>query len=71
LPVIQKPPLLNLTGALRRCASGVAPLRDPLGQLAAGHENPTMDIVFILIILALYAGTHWLIWALSRLGGVE
>jgi hypothetical protein len=30
-----------------------------------------MDIVFILIILALYAGTHWLIWALSRLGGVE
>jgi hypothetical protein len=30
-----------------------------------------MDIVFILIIVALYAGTHWLIWALSRLGGVE
>lgn len=30
-----------------------------------------MDIVFILIIVALYATTHWLIWALSRLGGVE
>jgi hypothetical protein len=30
-----------------------------------------MDIVFILIILALYAATHWLIWALSRLGGLE
>jgi hypothetical protein len=30
-----------------------------------------MDIVFILIIVALYAATHWLIWALSRLGGVE
>jgi hypothetical protein len=30
-----------------------------------------MDIVFILIIVALYAVTHWLIWALSRLGGVE
>jgi hypothetical protein len=31
----------------------------------------SMDIVFILIIVALYATTHWLIWALSRLGGVE
>jgi len=30
-----------------------------------------MDAIFILIILALYATTHWLIWALSRLGGVE
>ncbi|MDB6107261.1 MAG: hypothetical protein JWO52_8225 [Gammaproteobacteria bacterium] len=30
-----------------------------------------MDIVFILIIVALYASTHWLIWSLSRLGGVE
>jgi hypothetical protein len=30
-----------------------------------------MDAIFILIIVALYATTHWLIWALSRLGGVE
>jgi hypothetical protein len=30
-----------------------------------------MDLIFILIIVGLYAGTHWLIWALSRLGGVE
>jgi hypothetical protein len=30
-----------------------------------------VDLVFILIIVALYAATHWLIWALSRLGGVE
>ena len=30
-----------------------------------------MDLIFILIIIALYAGTHLLIWALSRLGGVE
>jgi hypothetical protein len=30
-----------------------------------------MDLVFILIIVALYAGTHWLAWALCRLGGVE
>jgi hypothetical protein len=30
-----------------------------------------MDLIFVLIIAALYAATHWLIWALSRLGGVE
>jgi hypothetical protein len=30
-----------------------------------------MDIAFILIIVGLYAATHWLTWALSRLGGVE
>jgi len=30
-----------------------------------------MDIVFILIIIALYAITHWVVWAVSRLGGVE
>jgi hypothetical protein len=30
-----------------------------------------MDLIFILLIAALYAATHWLIWALSRLGGVE
>ena len=30
-----------------------------------------MDLIFILIIVALYAATYWLTWALSRLGGVE
>jgi|tagenome__1003787_1003787.scaffolds.fasta_scaffold20608173_2 hypothetical protein len=30
-----------------------------------------MDLIFILIIAVLYAATHWLTWALSRLGGVE
>jgi hypothetical protein len=30
-----------------------------------------MDLIFILIIVALYAVTHWLTWALSRLRGVE
>jgi hypothetical protein len=30
-----------------------------------------MDLIYILIIVALYASTHWLVWALSRLGGVE
>ncbi len=30
-----------------------------------------MDVIFILLILGLYAVTHWLVWALSRLGGLE
>jgi hypothetical protein len=30
-----------------------------------------MDAVFILIIIALYATTHWLVAAVSRLGGIE
>jgi hypothetical protein len=30
-----------------------------------------MDVIFILILVGLYAGTHWLTWALSRLGGAE
>ena len=42
-----------------------------MGWPDISEGGSTMDIVFILIIVALYAGTHWLIWALSRLGGVE
>ncbi len=30
-----------------------------------------MDAVFILIILALYAATHWVARAIAGLGGVE
>lgn len=30
-----------------------------------------MDAAFMLLLTALYAATHWLVWALSRLGGVE
>jgi hypothetical protein len=30
-----------------------------------------VDVIFILLIAGLYAVTHWLTWALSRLGGVE
>ncbi len=30
-----------------------------------------MDLIFILILAALYAVTHWLAWSLARLGGVE
>jgi hypothetical protein len=35
------------------------------------EKERLMDLIFILIIVALYAATHWLTWALSRLGGVE
>jgi hypothetical protein len=30
-----------------------------------------MDAVFVLTIIGLYAATHWLAAAVSRLGGVE
>lgn len=30
-----------------------------------------MDIVFLIVILALYGVTHWVTSAISRLGGVE
>jgi hypothetical protein len=30
-----------------------------------------MDAVFILLIIALYAVTHWMVGAISRLGDVE
>jgi hypothetical protein len=28
-----------------------------------------VDIVFIAVIGALYAASHWVAWAISRLGG--
>jgi hypothetical protein len=30
-----------------------------------------MDLVFVLLLVALYALTRWLIWAITRLGGAE
>lgn len=30
-----------------------------------------MDLVFLTVIVALYAVTHGLVWALARLGGQE
>jgi hypothetical protein len=30
-----------------------------------------LDGLFILLIAGLYAVTHWLVWVLSRLGGIE
>lgn len=48
----------------------------PAGESLAGGEVSAvtaivMDAAFILLLAALYAATHWLVWALSRLGGVE
>jgi len=28
-----------------------------------------VDIIFILLIAGLYAASHWIAWAISRLGG--
>jgi hypothetical protein len=30
-----------------------------------------MDAIFILLVIALYAVTHWLVAGIARLGGVE
>jgi hypothetical protein len=30
-----------------------------------------VDVIFIVAVVALYALTHWLVRALSRLGGIE
>jgi len=30
-----------------------------------------MDAIFIIVVVALYAVTHWIVRALSHLGGVE
>jgi hypothetical protein len=33
--------------------------------------GPTVDVIFIITVVALYAVTHWIVRALSRLGGLE
>jgi len=30
-----------------------------------------MDFVFVAVIAALYAVSHWIVWAIERLGGPE
>jgi hypothetical protein len=30
-----------------------------------------VDVIFIITVVALYALTHWIVRAFSRLGGVE
>ena len=38
-------------------------------NVSSGCAN--VDVVFLLLIIALYGGTHLLIWALGRLGSPE
>jgi len=35
------------------------------------EEERPVDALFIIVVIALYAVTHWIVRALSRLGGVE
>jgi len=36
--------------------------------IAQGDWRPDVDIVFILVIAGLYGASHWVAWAISRLG---
>jgi hypothetical protein len=42
--------------------------RATLTVLSAGLRRSGVDIVFILVIAGLYAASHWIAWAISRLG---
>jgi hypothetical protein len=35
------------------------------------EEELPVDAIFVVAVVALYAVTHWIVRALSRLGGVE
>lgn len=34
-------------------------------------QDISMDAIFIIAVIALYAVTHWIVHALARLGGLE
>jgi len=34
-------------------------------------QDISVDAVFIVVVVALYVLTHWIVRALSRLGGLE
>ena len=51
--------------------SALTPPRLECAALQTNPEDASMDVVFVLIIVALYAVTHWVTWAISRLGGLE
>jgi hypothetical protein len=34
-------------------------------------QDTSVDAIFIIGVVALYAVTHWIVRALSRLGGIE
>ena len=60
-------------GVFSRRANAAVPTLPALNtsNIAFALKEWPLDLVFILIIAVLYAATHWLTWALSRLGGVE
>jgi len=39
--------------------------------LTRNKKGGRMDIVFVVVIVALYGVTHWVTAAISRLGGIE
>lgn len=41
----------------------------PPRRLLLPGEAGAVDIVFILVIAGLYAASHWIAWAIARLGG--
>ena len=50
----------TLTPAKIPCVSTLRPNRPSRG-------GSDVDVVFLLIIAALYAVTHWIVWAITRL----
>ena len=60
-------------GVFSRRANAAVPTLQAMDKsnIAFALKEWPVDLVFILIIAVLYAATHWLTWALSRLGGVE
>jgi hypothetical protein len=56
---------------LHTAMSVAAAVADPSFRASGNGTGAatSMDFVFVMIILAVYAATHWLVWALARLGG--
>ena len=53
---------------------GAVPFTGTLEELSANgclKEERPVDAIFIVAVVALYAVTHWIVQALSRLRGVE
>lgn len=48
-----------------------AVLTSPSLQFCAVAKEIVVDVIFILAMVALYAVTHWLVWAIERLRSPE
>jgi len=46
-------------------------LTSPSLQFCAVAKEIVVDVIFILAMVALYAVTHWLVWAIERLRSPE